>query len=203
MLKESSEISFHAINLIRMIDSIDRRESRIILGGYLNCHLRGCKYSEEDCCCREVSFELNEGNKEIKFHFFCFLIDLLKNCLKRVDDQKKIYLLLSFIYQNRQKNRFQAIYSITRTLLDSNFRDRLEFYRQITKIEIEMIEDDNKQTQNLTVDIGRFFLFNVKIVEFEELLEKCSNDHIEFWKELLEVNINLKKIGELGALITN
>ena len=107
---------------------------------------------------------------------------MLKNCLKRVDEQKKIYLLLSFIYQNRQKNRFQAIYSITRTLLDSNFRDRLEFYRQINKIEVEMVEDDNKQNQNLTVDIGTFFLFNVKIVEFEELLEKCSNDHISFWK---------------------
>ena len=66
-----------------------------------------------------------------------------------------------------------------------------------------MIEDDNKQNQNTTIDIGKFFMFNMKIVIFEELLEKCSIDHIDFWKELLEMNINLKKVGEYGALITN
>ncbi len=65
-----------------------------------------------------------------------------------------------------------------------------------------MIEDDNKHNQNQVVDINKFFLFNVKIVEFQELLEKCSNDHTDFWKEMLEVNINLKKVAEYGALIT-
>ena len=76
---------------------------------------------------------LHDG--EIKLGFFGLVIDLLKNCLKRVEDQKKIHLLLSFIYQNRQKNRFQAIYSVTRILDDSSLRDRLEFYRQIQIIE--------------------------------------------------------------------
>ena len=106
------------------------------------------------------------------------MVDLLKSCLKRVNDQKKIQRLLSFIYQNRQKNRFQAIYSITRTLENSHLADRLEFYKQINIIETEMIEDDNKQNQNMVVDIGKFFNFNVKIVEFEDKLEKCTKDHI-------------------------
>lgn len=65
-----------------------------------------------------------------------------------------------------------------------------------------MVEDDLKHNQNQVVDINKFFLFNVKIVEFEDLLEKCSNDHTDFWKEMLELNINLKKIAEFGALIT-
>ena len=58
-----------------------------------------------------------------------------------------------------------------------------------------MKEDDNKQSQNMTVDINKFYTFNMKIVEFQEILEKCSDDHIEFWKEMLEANLNLKQVG--------
>lgn len=49
----------------------------------------------------------------------------------------------------------------------------------------------------------RFLKFNLKIVEFEQLLETCSNNHVDFWNELLETNLNIQKLESCGAIIAN
>ena len=141
--------------------------------------------------------------QERKTEYYKFLVDLLKGSIPRVTDVKKIHRLISYIYEHRLKNRFQAIYEITRTLADSSFQDRLIYYNQIQIIEEEMIEYDSRQNTSSAVDLNKFLKFNIKIVEFEMLLEECANDHIEFWKEIMEVNINLTKVEKYGSLVSN
>lgn len=69
-------------------------------------------------------------------------------------------------------------------------------------IEGEMIEDDSKDITNKAVDINKFFDYNNLIVSFEEMLEDCSRAHISFWKELLEVNTDIKKLERSGTMVT-
>ncbi len=87
--------------------------------------------------------------------------------MNRFNEAKKIHLFLSFIFQYRQKNRFQAIYSLNRTLKENTFLNRLYFYHQINLIEGEMIEDDTKDVTNKAVDISKFFDYSNLIVSFE------------------------------------
>jgi len=70
------------------------------------------------------------------------------------------------VYQYRQKNRFQSLYSLKRTLKEDSFFDRLYCYHQVNLIECEMIEDDSKDQNNKAVDINKFFEYNNLIVFF-------------------------------------
>ena len=48
---------------------------------------------------------------------------------------KLIHKLISNIYEHRLKNRFQAIYEITKVNSDGDFVDRLDYYNAIKMIE--------------------------------------------------------------------
>ncbi len=76
------------------------------------------------------------------------------------------------------------------------------YFHQINLIEDEMKEDDNKENVNKTVDINKFSLFNNLIVDFEKVIEFCVNEYMDFWKELLEPNINIKRLEQCGSTIT-
>lgn len=114
-IKDESDLEAHIIHLIRNIDTFEKRDSRILMEGYLAYHHRQCKLSAISCICHRL-IEVKERTVEQKVEFFAFVIDILKENLNRFGDAKRIHLLLSFIYQYRQKNRFQALYSIKRTL---------------------------------------------------------------------------------------
>jgi len=43
------------------------------------------------------------------------------------------------------------------------------------------MEEESKKNVNLAVDLSRYLKFNLKIVEFEELVETCSKNYIDFW----------------------
>lgn len=59
--------------------------------------------------------------------------------------------------------------------------DRIEYREQIKLVELEIASDQSKKNANLAVDMVRFLKFNLKIVEFEKELERCTNNHIDFW----------------------
>ena len=66
-----------------------------------------------------------------------------------------------------------------------------------------MIEDDSKDSTNKAIDINKFFDYNNLIVSFQEMIEDCTRNHISFWKELLEVNTDIKKLEKSGTSVTN
>ncbi len=66
-----------------------------------------------------------------------------------------------------------------------------------------MIEDDSKDSSNKAIDINKFFVFNNFIVKFQEMLEDCTHKHVSFWKELLELNTDIKKLQKSGTMVTN
>ena len=104
--------------------------------------------------------------QEKKMIYYTFLVELLRGSLVRINEPKRIHKLISYLFEHRLKNRFQAIYEITRTLKKPSFTDHLEYFNAIQIIENEMIEYDIKLNANSAVDLNRFLLFNVKIVEF-------------------------------------
>lgn len=185
LMSSESEIEFHVITLIRLVDTLHLRRSRIIIEGYISYHIRMCGIPGFSCYCKEMPTRNGLSMQEKKMIYYEFMAELLKGSLPRIEDGKRIHRLISFIYEHRLKNRFQAIYEITRSLKNDSMGDRLEFQRAIQVIENEMVEYDIKQNVNLAVDMNKFLNFNVRIVEFEELLEQCANDHIEFWKEIM------------------
>lgn len=65
-----------------------------------------------------------------------------------------------------------------------------------------MEEIDNKETLK-SFDINKFYDYSKKTVSFEETLEKCTNNHIEFWKLLLESSTEINRLEEMGRELTN
>lgn len=72
--------------------------------------------------------------------------------------------------------------------------ERIEYLTQMKLVEEEMVETENKKHNSMAVDMMKFLHFNIRIVEFEKILDQCTNNHIEFWKEILEVNLNIQKL---------
>ena len=66
--------------------------------------------------------------------FFHLLVDMIKEAINKLTETKRLYVLLCFIYQYRQKNRFQAIRAITKTLYKATFFDKMYFHHQINLI---------------------------------------------------------------------
>lgn len=64
-----------------------------------------------------------------------------------------------------------------------------------------MITDDDHYNQKKSVSINKFFEFNNLVVEFENRVENCIKDHIEFWKELVETSIDIQKLEKYGTAI--
>ena len=71
--------------------------------------------------------------------YFKLIVELLRSSLSRVSDPKMIHKLISYLFQYRLKNRFQAIYEITKVVKNGSFTDKIEYFNAIQMIESEMI----------------------------------------------------------------
>ena len=82
---------------------------------------------------------------------------------------------------------------------------RMRFLQRMKAIEEIMDEDNTKNMnkfQNSSIDITKFFNFNMRLIDFEITLSESSHTHILFWKELLENKVSLEELNRRGSMIT-
>ena len=103
--------------------------------GYISYHMRMCSIPGYDCYCKRMPDRKPLSITEKQIVYYTFLVDSLKSCLIRIMNVKLIHKLISNIYEHRLKNRFQAIYEITKVNSDGDFVDRLDYYNAIKVIE--------------------------------------------------------------------
>jgi hypothetical protein len=53
-VKDVGDLENHVLHLIRNIDTFEKRESRILLEGYLAYHHRQCKLPATNCICHHL-----------------------------------------------------------------------------------------------------------------------------------------------------
>lgn len=66
-----------------------------------------------------------------------------------------------------------------------------------------MIEYDKANNESKGVDVNIIVHFQNRFVNFQTVIEKSVNLHLEFWRELLEENPDIQKLQNLGSKITN
>lgn len=64
-----------------------------------------------------------------------------------------------------------------------------------------MIELDEKEITR-TNDINKYLEYTNKMVSFEEHVESCTKHHVEFWRLMLDSSPEIKRLEDLGTLIT-
>lgn len=65
-IKDEEELERHMLHLIRHIDTFEKRESRIVLEGYLAYHHRQCRLPETACICHRLK-DIAERGVDQKF----------------------------------------------------------------------------------------------------------------------------------------
>lgn len=53
-LKSDKEIEIHVLELLKLVDTLEKRESRILIEGVLSYHHRLCKLSDAECRCHKL-----------------------------------------------------------------------------------------------------------------------------------------------------
>lgn len=166
-------------------------------------HLLGCKYQLDACKCKLLGDMKNRGSPENELtNWYHFTLCLVKQSLVKFENSQKLHLLIANILKQRLNNKFSSLYNLARCdRLGSDFIYRLQVEHNKLNIQYEMYEDDERHNEKKSVNINKFFEFNNLVVKFEERIERCVNDHIEFWKELIEPTIDVKKLEQYGSII--
>lgn len=60
---------------------------------------------------------------------------------------------------------------------------------------------DEKEVSQ-TSEINKYFDYTNRLVAFESDLESCTNHHVDFWKLILDPNPDIRRLQDLGTLIT-
>jgi len=81
--------------------------------------------------------------------------------------------------------------------------EEFSIYRYKNIIEEEMIENDARNSETKGVDVNIIVYFQNKFVEFQAIIEKAVELHLDFWRELLEANPDIQKLQGLGSHITH
>lgn len=78
-----------------------------------------------------------------------------------------MHVLHSHIQHEKLKNKFKALYELMITEeCKPNIQEEFSIYRYKNIIEEEMIENDNRNTENKGVDVNIIVHFQNKFVEF-------------------------------------
>ena len=68
-------------------------------------------------------------------------------------------------------------------------------------IEREMLEEEGKEEVN-TAEINRYYIYTNLLVQFEDTMEGCTKNHIEFWTLMLDRNPDIRSVEQMGTKVT-
>lgn len=108
------------------------------------------------------------------------------------------------MFHGRLKNKWRALFELRETF-DSkpNIQEEFSIFRYTQIIEQEMKESDMRSAESSGIDVSQLVVFQNKFVNLNTTIEKAVIFHLDFWRELLEDNPDIKKLQHLGSKITN
>ena len=139
-----------------------------------------------------------------KYKRYMLIRSIMTESLDKFSKSPRLHLLNAYIHHEKLQNKFKAIYELMITEENKpTIQEEFSIYRYKNQIQLEMIENDIKNTEQRGVDVNVIVLFQNNFVIFLSFIEKSVNLHLEFWRELLEENPDIQKLQSLGSKITN
>lgn len=84
-----------------------------------------------------------------------------------------------------------------------NLQEEFAIFRYKLIIEDEMIESDIRNSDSAGINVNMMVKFQNRLITFLKVIEEAVTLHGDFWRELTEENPDIKKLLNLGSVITN
>ncbi|EGR33302.1 PAS domain S-box family protein [Ichthyophthirius multifiliis] len=202
--KTDQEVEMYINILIEMIENRENPQTRIILEGILKFHSRQC--FKEGCFCHQ--FLMDDTKEEevqiLQKKWYIFLKNIIEDMLEKFNKSSRLHLLHSYIQNEKLKNKFKALIELMIIIqeLKPNIQQEFQVFRFCYLIEEEIIENDQKGGEGKSVDVNKIVLFQKEFINFQHLIARSVQLHLDFWRELLEENPEIQKIQQTGQQIT-
>ncbi|KRX00126.1 hypothetical protein PPERSA_10625 [Pseudocohnilembus persalinus] len=197
-IKKDSEFMNYFIVLFDYIEKIEQNYYRIILEGVLRYHNKNCKRTDK-CQCQSLLNE-KENPNNIQFKWFKFLQQLTEESIEKCPKSNKLLLFHSFLQHDNLENKYKSLYELEK-IKDPSLQEQFCIFRYTIIIEEQIIDQDQKSTENQGVDINAIIIFQNEYVKFQDLIESSIVIYLDFWKELIEDNPDIQKLQQLGTEI--
>lgn len=205
-LKKAEDVETY-FNIIR--DLIEMRESdshRIKLEGMLKYHTKSCSRSNDDCPCTFLSMEMTreeDGSQKIS-KWYLLLRSILLEALEKFSKSPRLHLLNAYLQHEKLNNKYKALFELMDTKENKpNLQEDFAIFRYKLIIEDEMIEADIRNSDSIGINVNQMVKFQNRYVGFVSTIESAVRLHGDFWRELTEDNPDIKKLQNLGSMITN
>ncbi|EAR98621.2 PAS domain S-box protein (macronuclear) [Tetrahymena thermophila SB210] len=202
--KKDDDVEVYVNVLIDLIESREHAESRIKLEGILKYHSKTCP--KDTCYCRQLLHDetKDEESQLLSKKWYMFVRSILEDSLEKFVKSSRLHLLHAFIQHEKLKNKFKALFELMIAREHKpNIQEEFSIFRFANLIEDEIKDSDEKTGDTRNVDVNKIVLFQKRFIEFQEIIDKSVQLHLDFWKELLEENPEIQKIENMGSKITS
>jgi hypothetical protein len=136
--------------------------------------------------------------------WYTWVKEMLVDALEKFPKSSRLHLLYAYIQREKLHNKFKALFEMMITEDNKpSLEEEFSIYRYKNLIEEEMIENDTRNSESKGVDVNIIVHFQNRFVQFQSVIEKAVELHLDFWRELLENNPDIQKLQGLGSHITH
>ncbi|KAL4478284.1 hypothetical protein ABPG72_016596 [Tetrahymena utriculariae] len=202
--KKDEDVEVYVNVLIDLIESRENAESRIKLEGILKYHSKSCP--KDTCYCRQLLHDetKDEESQILSKKWYQFVRSILEDSLEKFVKSSRLHLLHAFVQHEKLKNKFKALFELMIAREHKpNIQEEFSIFRFANLIEDEIKDSDEKTGDTRNVDVNKIVLFQKRFIEFQEIIDKSVQLHLDFWRELLEENPEIQKIESMGSKITS
>lgn len=126
------------------------------------------------CCCRQL-LQKHQNLLEITEQDY---YELLKDIIEP-EDSDQLIILLCFIYLEKLENKYRAIYYLNK--LSTNHILKVMQFQTIKQIIQTKINNENN-----IANFGNIRKFHEMYTSFRDLMNDCSQMHLEFWAAAMD-----------------
>ncbi|KAL4450352.1 hypothetical protein ABPG74_009058 [Tetrahymena malaccensis] len=202
--KKDEDVEVYVNVLIDLIESRENAESRIKLEGILKYHSKSCP--KDTCYCRQLLHDetKDEESQILSKKWYQFVRSILEDSLEKFVKSSRLHLLHAYIQHEKLKNKFKALFELMIAREHKpNIQEEFSIFRFANQIEDEIKDSDEKTGDTRNVDVNKIVLFQKRFIEFQEIIDRSVQLHLDFWRELLEENPEIQKIESMGSKITS
>ena len=127
--------------------------------------------------------------------WYTWVKEMLVDALEKFPKSSRLHLLYAYIQREKLHNKFKALFEMMITEDNKpSLEEEFSIYRYKNLIEEEMIENDTRNSESKGVDVNIIVHFQNRFVQFQSVIEKAVELHLDFWRELLENNPDIQKL---------
>lgn len=136
--------------------------------------------------------------------WYMWVKEIMVDSFEKFQKSARLHMLYAYIQREKLHNKFKALFEMMITEENKpNMEEEFSIYRYKNLIEEEMIDNDSRNSESKGVDVNIIVHFQNKFVDFQSVVEKAVDLHLDFWRELLEHNPDIHKLQMLGSEITH